>query len=1144
MSKGTSEIPQQIKGRLRGSSRLRTTLSDVRKTLNPSRYPALMAWLPRLRHNGRGVFSGQFPKDVTRLKKDWCLEPIPPEHEILWATELLKCHTPQIRVFIEKAGEYERRLLGQDFSEALAFLESTETDLGVSLWSIESRIALLQAAHGLERQKAYVNSIREARVSNGVAVVAFYVSQRSEPATNPLQFRLEMKDLAEKWDIPEDYRTYLLFRITDECNYSLETCAHVLRYEATSSIVDYYDSYVRLAQKAILGTGLSPAMRSGLEALGAAAFDHRISKILILDGTEGSAIPPLRPQQLAPFDHLVQGQWQPTITAAGSAAEADPLDVSIRFVAANANAETSTEKTEEGCLGNRIEKLCTLLVTKTDPTEDLQLESERLTAAFRLMSFSAQLGRFASDQLSSHPITSAPTALKAFLHNSYLDPRDLSWLPEPSLNRYAKALFDSYQLTPGLAAELWRADVGLTGFDLSSVETTHSLASDTALRIRIHRQLRSGQLDLALNSATALDQSQSQFSRRLAARSIAHCLLGLQRLDETIDFIAGRVMSDSALIPMLPINECAERLDKSTRKALAGKLSTPIVLDLFARYISDKFDNIRAYAYEDFLIANGMEKPSNLARVADRFDRKLLTYYLRRICTQEIMQVSSAFRGSQELEQERIAVCSLLRQLDEPNAKEYEAEITQITRNEAIRLGVRHVDQSRIFVDLAAIRRWAERNLRDGFGRYRALIQAGVDTGASAFHEALEDALAGEPVPQSILELPKNEANDLLTELVSRICLECMTNPEYGLDCYLSMRIRHGTLSGQLRGPLEEQKLITQREGFSQQYKPNEFWLQELSHLNSKGKQSLDTRLSQFSREYDSAIDSFAGEFIQVYSTEKQGGLFNEAIPRVLVGALATDVKSDTSFDDFVSMCFDVFWQCVELDLKVVRNKIDQELKPKINSLFVSLQTDLENPLADFRASELVRAVRIAQTGAQNALNQVNEWFRLRTPESAPSFELEEIIDIGLRCVEKIHPDFRPQISQETPLMPRFIDWTPLSDIFFILFENVQKHSGIVCPQIRIIASESEGHVRITVESQVGETVDVYEAQDRVRGIKRAILEGSYQQGMRSEGGTGLMKLRKIIGGRLKKPRHLDFGFRDSSWFFVELELPFHEIPA
>jgi hypothetical protein len=1143
MTRNAPAIPEQIKGRLRGTSRLRDTLSDIRKTISPTRYPALLAWLPNVRHKGRGVFSGQFPNHITRLKRDWPLDPTPPEDEIRWATELLKSHTSKICSFVERAGEYERKALVGDYQGCSDFLDSIERDIGISIWSVETRIALLQAAYGLERQKGYVNGIRALRISNAVAVLAFYLSERNEPATNPLQFRRLMVERCEKWEIPQEYTDYLLFRLADVCNFSLETCAGILRFEATSSVVDYYDTYVRLAQKAVLTTGLPDSLLSGLEALADTINDHRICKVLLLNNSGKCRLSLLRRQQHICSDHLIQENFQRAVAAAESSSSADPMDVTIRFVSAQARAELGVEKPEGSGLGNRIEGLCSLLVTKNESTEDPYLETLRLTSAFQLTSFSGQLARFVSDQYSSHPISANVDALDAFLHSPYLDPHDLAWLPAPAIKTYAAALFEAYGLTPALAGELWRAGVQVPGFDQSSAEKAFGLGKDTVLQIRIHRELVCHNYDTALVLGREIDRSQSRYTRRLAARYIAHCLLKLRRLEEAIDFVVDRILSDPSAASMLPIADCAERLDKSARKLLAAKLSTPIILDLYSRHVSDRLDNLRAYAYEDFLIAHDIERPTALSRLAERFDRNLLVYYLQKICIPGIMQVSSAFSGSQELEQERLAICSILRQIDQPNAKEYELEIRQITRTQVIQQGVLHVDKSRIFVDQAAIRRWAERNLKEGFARYRALLEAGVDTGVIAFTDAVEDVLEGGKAAQTLLALPKNEANDLLDDLVSKLFAECMMNPEYGLDCYLSMRIRHGALSGQLRGPLEEQKIITQREGGSQRYKSNDFWLQKLDYLSPTAQQQFDTRLARFSHDYDSAIDKFAGEFIQVHSTEKEGGLFSKTLPALFLGVIATEIKQDTTFDDFISVYFNWFWQRVEIDLKTVRKRIDENLKPGINSLFASLQSDLESLIGDLPTPDLDRAIRVAQTGAQNALNQVNEWFRLRKPESVPSLTLEEIIDIGLQCVKNIHPDFRPHIDQSIPTLPSFVDWTPLSDIFFIVFENIQKHSGIIRPAVEITASESQDQFRIMVSSEVEVSANIDEAQNRVAKIKQAISEGSYQHGVRSEGGTGLMKLRKIIGQNPKKSNHLDFGFTHDNRFFVELELPYLEIP-
>jgi hypothetical protein len=821
------------------------------------------------------------------------------------------------------------------------------------------------------------------------------------------------------------------------------------------------------------------------------------------------------------------------------------MDASTRFVSAQSLAELGTEDAVDSGLGNRIERLCIQIVRKTEEPEGALLEAARLQIAFNMLSFPGQMRLFVGDYFSSQLMPSKDAVLEAFLNSSYLDPRFLAWLPEEIKGPYARALLERYGSTPAILAELLRTDFEELGDtkDFGKFESPNTFGKEFRLRAEIDKALSSRAWDRAMALARELDFSQSLFTRRFAARCIAGCFLQLHNLADAIEVVVGRVMSDPPSVFMLPVAQCVERLDKATRKSLASRLSTPIILDLYSRFVSDRFDNIRAYAYEDFLIAHGVERPSELARSVNRFDQKFLTYYLAKVCSPDIMQVSSTFRGSKELEKERVEVCSLLRQIDETKTKDYELEIKEITRNQLIQMGARHFDLSRIFVDVVAIRRWAERNLREGYTRYRALLEAGVDIGAHAFEEALSDALSEGPTEEAAaaaatLALPKNEATDLLFDLVSRVFFECMKNPEYGLDCYLSMRIRHGALSGQLRGPLEEEKVITQRESGSRQYKSNEYWLDRLTSPSSGVRPQLDALLRRFSHEYDTIIENFAGQFVQVHTTEKQAGLFNTAIPEVYFGALASDIKQDTSFDDFISRCFDLFWRCVERDLVVLRDKIDREIKLSVNSLFATFQSDLATMWILDQPQELGRAMSIAQTGEQNALNQVNEWFRLRKPETVPRLRLEEIIDICMKCMDKIHPDFDPQITQTIPALPPVIDWTPLSDVFFIVFENIQNHSGMQNPMVEISAVEHEDQVRISIKSQVGGYGAIEQARRKIAEIKAAISEGAYQRSVRSEGGTGLMKLRKIIG----KVRHLDFGFASDAQFYVEFDLLHREI--
>ena len=125
---------------------------------------------------------------------------------------------------------------------------------------------------------------------------------------------------------------------------------------------------------------------------------------------------------------------------------------------------------------------------------------------------------------------------------------------------------------------------------------------------------------------------------------------------------------------------------------------------------------------------------------------------------------------------------------------------------------------------LKGLKRWAEKNLKESYTRYQALQAAGLETFPEGLVQAIRDALLGADVKGPALELPKNEATDLLVVMATKLAAEFLNNQEHGLDCYLSMRIRHGAFAGQLRAPLEKEHIITQRSSGSDQYTSNVYW--------------------------------------------------------------------------------------------------------------------------------------------------------------------------------------------------------------------------------------------------------------------------------------------------------------------------------
>jgi hypothetical protein len=256
----------------------------------------------------------------------------------------------------------------------------------------------------------------------------------------------------------------------------------------------------------------------------------------------------------------------------------------------------------------------------------------------------------------------------------------------------------------------------------------------------------------------------------------------------------------------------------------------------------------------------------------------------------------------------------------------------------------------------------------------------------------------------------------------------------------------------------------------------------------------------------------------------------------LIIRAVALDISVKTAFEDFLGMCAELFWQLLDSCLRNVRSTIESKVKPGMTGLFESLLADLKGFEEPFLIPELDAAILNAQTKAQQALEQVKDWFRVK-PLTERDFTFEEIVHIGLASVKNLHPDFAPKLTINAPHdLFRMGQLNLFSDIFFIIFDNVRKHSGMMQPRVTVSASLGRAGLEIEVVNQLAASAITPEREVGVAQIREAIAQGGYLPAVRSEGGTGLKKLRNILmrdGVPVLRP---DFGFRDRT-FFVRFDL-------
>ena len=346
------------------------------------------------------------------------------------------------------------------------------------------------------------------------------------------------------------------------------------------------------------------------------------------------------------------------------------------------------------------------------------------------------------------------------------------------------------------------------------------------------------------------------------------------------------------------------------------------------------------------------------------------------------------------------------------------------------------------------------------------------------------------------------------------------------------MRARHGSFAGQIRAPLEEESVITLRDGMSDDYKPNFFWLNRVGG-DEDTKRQIDLVLRSFAERFDTTVKEFADRSLQITSTDKPNGLFSYKIEALDLVIASVEVTPGDTFERFVDQGFVLFWQNVESCLELVRHAIDYDLKVKLNLIVGDLLASLEY-LKDQGSyvGDLITSVLGAQTKLQQSIEGLKEWFHTPKPASPRVFTMDEIIDISLQQVKRLHPDFDPRVDKNIPIDFEILELTRFTDMFFIIFENIQRHSGAgPSPSVDISVIRGEVlEIEVVSEMRADGTTEA-----KLSHLRQLIAAGQYQKIVKSEGGTGLIKLWNITN---KKGSKLEFGTTGSK-FRVFTSIPF-----
>jgi hypothetical protein len=570
------------------------------------------------------------------------------------------------------------------------------------------------------------------------------------------------------------------------------------------------------------------------------------------------------------------------------------------------------------------------------------------------------------------------------------------------------------------------------------------------------------------------------------------------------------------------------------RELSAGNIPwTPaiaVLCDILHRSADGHPEGERSAICEDYLADVNVERPSELGNESDPVARRLLIYFFRYVAIPSILDSHICYESSSEVEDERIAVCQRLIELDPENRAIYTDEIAQITHRQLIQEGVQRVEKSKIHVDVDGIRDSVIQGSKDLFERYRSLP-------VSPIHEIAEIVLEiAQRMGKSGVRLvvPRNERLAAFNQLFSLVRDKFVSSSEYGLDVYLSVGIRHGTLAGQLRSVFEQEDILARRDETGRYILPA-VWMSRFQQAECEDSciQALSAALITFTEGVDSAISDLRDKRIQINTEVRPTeGWFDFRFSATQLGELEVKARPIEAFDRFIELVFQELWKRTDLSLARIRSAFIGELRDRLSDLISQLNralTDLPNSGA--KTSMLTALTRVRPL-LQSELVSISSWFTSHGRKDTDPYSLETAIGIAKKMFDRCNPALQFSIERKGVGGELSLKGSTLSgmvEILFLLFSNVGKYGlqserRIRCNIAYAVKSDS---LEITMTNTVSpETVGMYSS--KLASLLASIRRNENFDKVKTEGGTGIYKLAKILRVDFQSQAIIDFSYRDN----------------
>lgn len=1095
------------------------------------------------------LYGNPFPKSYGQLRNAKYNYQSNLEHEFNWyAVSIVKFFEP-IRKFLEYREMYEVALMTGNYVLATDILDKIEIDISVSFWGMEQRFLIAELSGGLKNNKDFLSNVNSSSQDAFVTTFAYFFSNRSENKMSVQRYNNFFNNFFQSSS--NEIREYFQFVVHHYSGDDYSDLAVVLNYHNLSSIIDKYITFIKVAQLESVKTGKTQDLIvRAIIRVQKVIKDPMIDRFLFF--TNGQLVTGQlnkTTEALQIFDNYSVGKYADAIVQAKQFIQKYPTELSVYEVYIKSHLflrkEFLSPIINESPASEILDNMFNIF-EKNDTTSQSLANILKIATTLQSSSIGNQLYAFYSRSVLE--IKNNNWKLLDVFNSQVLNPLFVKrYLDKNVTVNYIDLLIKNYPLSPTIALfeQYFRPSHTIQSSLLDDVP-------DYRKSFYIaERHKESGDFEQAIKLYTEIlgSENLNVVLYEDALVNLMDCYLKIGSYENFLERYVKHHFSNANLLIRVETKYVVQQLQMARFRNVSPSILLPIFF-----YITKQDSHNVNIALRVFLKGLGLVRSADLRSKTEFLWPDSVKFLLYNICTPEILKYSTYFEGTNDILLERVEVLQILVNIDKTNSSSYDAEISKITQDLAVIDAIRQIDESKIYVDEASLINSEFSDVRNNFNRYIEISNLITDQRSSFIDISFNRKILLKVTDKNIVaedwehaRVSRNVKFELFKEVFFEIRDGFLFNNRYGLDVYLSTRIRHGTLLGQFRNEFQTQHLITQKDKLTESYFRNDYWDKKLSGLEDDQKDKIQLLLSGFSEKVDKTANDLKERAIQIKTEDRNVlGLFDYKIPNDRLLVYYDQVfKTLDQYNNFVYVAIQLLWRLTEVNLEYIRKYISENVKERLLQFLSELEADLRTTVRDEREiQELLNSIKTCRTQIHLELDKIADWFKIRKV-TIPDFNISKVINSSLEITNKISQNaqiLEPEIEIKCNTLFKGKFFIHLFDLLRIFLENIVNYSELESSELQVTISAIENdevlHFRIT--NNVHQDVDRSVIRDKFQHKVNELSAANWDMNkIRTEKDTGFYKAKKNLTSDLQDENN-NFDFKVNESDQVEINIYIH----